>query len=154
MSAVESGLMGLDEAAALIRAGHFLMIAGDEALLRRLMPAGYAARPEQALLFTVTAWDVNCPQHIPVCFEAEDVRRALRRLRRDQLDVFLVFWTRSAARLEGEVERAIERLIADLRAMGETTGGPKPMSARDRSRFLSALDEAIQRLKRRGAAGG
>lgn len=39
MSAVESGLMGLDEAAALIRAGHFLMIAGDEALLRRL-PAG------------------------------------------------------------------------------------------------------------------
>jgi len=44
-------------------------------------------------------------------------------------------------------------LMSNLRAMGETTGGPKPMSARDRSRFLSALDEAIQRLKRRGASG-
>jgi len=39
MSALENGLMGPDQAAALIRAGHFLMIAGDEALLRRL-PAG------------------------------------------------------------------------------------------------------------------
>ncbi len=39
MSALENGLMGPDEAAALIRAGHFLMIAGDEALLRSL-PAG------------------------------------------------------------------------------------------------------------------
>lgn len=26
---------------------------------------GYRARPEQALLLTVRAWDVNCPQHIP-----------------------------------------------------------------------------------------
>ena len=43
-------------------------------------------------------------------------------------------------------------LMSNLRAMGETTGGPKPMSARDRSRFLSAPDEVIQRLKRRGAA--
>ncbi|MBN9511881.1 MAG: YaiI/YqxD family protein [Alphaproteobacteria bacterium] len=44
-------------------------------------------------------------------------------------------------------------LMSNLRAMGEMTGGPKPMSARDRSRFLSALDEAIQKLKRRGPAG-
>lgn len=42
-------------------------------------------------------------------------------------------------------------LMANLRAMGETTGGPRPMSARDRSRFLSALDEAIQRLRRQRA---
>ena len=52
-------------------------VEGDEALLRRLMPAGYAARPEQALLFTVTAWDVNCPQHIPQRFEAADVQAAI-----------------------------------------------------------------------------
>ncbi len=45
-------------------------------------------------------------------------------------------------------------LMSNLRAMGEMTGGPKPMSARDRSRFLSALDEAIQKLKRRGPTGG
>src|SRR5882724_5551562 len=41
-------------------------------------------------------------------------------------------------------------LMADLRAMGETTGGPKPMSPRDRSRFLSTLDETVQKLRRQG----
>ncbi|MBS0517834.1 MAG: YaiI/YqxD family protein [Proteobacteria bacterium] len=44
---------------------------------------------------------------------------------------------------------ASRELMANLRAMGETTGGPKPMTPRDRSRFLSALDEAINRLRRR-----
>jgi uncharacterized protein len=45
---------------------------------------------------------------------------------------------------------ATRNLLQDLRAMGETTGGPKPFSARDRSRFLSALDEAVVRLRRAG----
>lgn len=43
---------------------------------------------------------------------------------------------------------ASRELMSNLRAMGEVTGGPKPMTARDRSRFLSALDEAVQRLRR------
>ena len=43
---------------------------------------------------------------------------------------------------------ANRELMSNLRAMGEITGGPKPMAPRDKSRFLSALDEAIQRLKR------
>ena len=43
---------------------------------------------------------------------------------------------------------ANRELLSNLRAMGEVTGGPKPMAQRDKSRFLSALDEAIQRLKR------
>jgi uncharacterized protein YaiI (UPF0178 family) len=46
---------------------------------------------------------------------------------------------------------ASRELLSNLRAMGEVTGGPKPMTARDRSRFLSALDETIQRLKRQRA---
>ncbi len=29
------------------------------------------------VLFTVTAWDANCPQHIPQRFEAADVAAAL-----------------------------------------------------------------------------
>ena len=45
---------------------------------------------------------------------------------------------------------ATRNLMEDLRAMGEATGGPKPFSRRDRSRFLSALDEAIQGLRRQG----
>ncbi len=43
---------------------------------------------------------------------------------------------------------ASRELMSNLRAMGEATGGPKPMTQRDRSRFLSALDEAVQRLRR------
>jgi predicted pyridoxine 5'-phosphate oxidase superfamily flavin-nucleotide-binding protein len=53
------------------------VVEGDDALLKRLMPAGYDARPEQVILFTVAAWDTNCPQHIPQRFEAADVARAL-----------------------------------------------------------------------------
>lgn len=43
---------------------------------------------------------------------------------------------------------ASRELMSNLRAMGEVTGGPKPMSQRDRSRFLSMLDETIQKLRR------
>src|SRR5437899_2789355 len=44
---------------------------------------------------------------------------------------------------------ANRELLSNLRAMGEVTGGPKPMTPRDRSRFLSALDEAVQKARRR-----
>lgn len=69
------------------------VVEGDSALLQRLMPMDYRARPEQVLLFTVTAWDVNCPQHIPQRFEAADVAAALES--RDQ----------RIRALEAEVER-------------------------------------------------
>jgi uncharacterized protein len=45
---------------------------------------------------------------------------------------------------------ATRNLMSDLRAMGEVTGGPKPFSRQDRSRFLSGLDETIVRLQRAG----
>jgi uncharacterized protein YaiI (UPF0178 family) len=47
---------------------------------------------------------------------------------------------------------ASRELMSTLRAMGETTGGPRPMSQRDRSRFLSALDETIQKLRRQSGS--
>jgi uncharacterized protein YaiI (UPF0178 family) len=43
---------------------------------------------------------------------------------------------------------ATRDLMQDLRAAGEVTGGPKPFSARDRSAFLSALDQALSRIRR------
>jgi len=46
---------------------------------------------------------------------------------------------------------ATRNLLHELRGAGAITGGPKPFDPRDRSRFLSALDLAIVRLKR-GAA--
>ncbi|WP_460448486.1 YaiI/YqxD family protein [Alsobacter sp. SYSU BS001988] len=45
---------------------------------------------------------------------------------------------------------ASRNLMEELRSAGETTGGPRPFSPRDRSAFLSALDLAIVRLKRAG----
>jgi len=45
---------------------------------------------------------------------------------------------------------ATRNLMDSLRSAGEITGGPKPFSARDRSAFLSALDQAIVRGKRAG----
>ncbi len=49
----------------------------DPALTKSLMPQGYKARPEQVIVFKVSAWDTNCPQHIPQKFDAADVAAAL-----------------------------------------------------------------------------
>jgi predicted pyridoxine 5'-phosphate oxidase superfamily flavin-nucleotide-binding protein len=57
--------------------GTAVVVEGDEKLIAALMPEGYHARPEQIIRFTVKAWDVNCPQHIPQRFEAEDVSALL-----------------------------------------------------------------------------
>jgi predicted pyridoxine 5'-phosphate oxidase superfamily flavin-nucleotide-binding protein len=61
--------------------GRARVVVGDSALEARLMPGGYAARPEQVILFTVQAWDSNCSQHIPQKFDGADVTAALDRLR-------------------------------------------------------------------------
>jgi uncharacterized protein len=73
--------------------GEARAVEDDDALIARLMPEGYKARPEQAILFTVAAWDVNCSQHIPQRIDAADVAAAL--LVRD----------RRIAELEAEVAR-------------------------------------------------
>lgn len=53
----------------------------------------------------------------------KDVHRALRRLRRDTLDVFLLFWARSPARLDEEAYATLDRLrrAGHLRAVGFST---------------------------------
>jgi predicted pyridoxine 5'-phosphate oxidase superfamily flavin-nucleotide-binding protein len=73
--------------------GEAQVVEGDAELTARLMPQGYKARPEQVVLFTVVAWDANCPQHIPQRFEAADVAAALAE--RDQ----------RIAVLEAEIDR-------------------------------------------------
>lgn len=47
--------------------------------LAELMPsqAEYRARAEQAVVFTVKAWERNCPQHIPQLIEREKVDKLL-----------------------------------------------------------------------------
>ena len=46
---------------------------------------------------------------------------------------------------------AMRNLMTDLRSSGEITGGPKSFSPRDRSAFLSSLDQTLRRIQRRRA---
>jgi predicted pyridoxine 5'-phosphate oxidase superfamily flavin-nucleotide-binding protein len=62
--------------------GKARVVENDAELLAKLMPEGYAARPQQAILFTIEAWDVNCPQHIPQKFDAAGVTAAVAKLER------------------------------------------------------------------------
>ncbi|WP_316172691.1 MULTISPECIES: pyridoxamine 5'-phosphate oxidase family protein [unclassified Bradyrhizobium] len=73
------------------------VVEDDAALTATLMPRGYKARPEHVILFTISAWDTNCPQHIPQKFDAADVAEALavRDARIAELETEL-------ARLKGE----------------------------------------------------
>jgi uncharacterized protein len=57
--------------------GEARVIEDDAELIAKLMPDAYKARPEQVILFNVSAWNANCAQHIPLRFEAVDVAAAL-----------------------------------------------------------------------------
>jgi predicted pyridoxine 5'-phosphate oxidase superfamily flavin-nucleotide-binding protein len=80
--------------------GEAKVIEGDADLMARLMPQGYRARPEQVIIFTVAAWDMNCPQHIPQRFEAADVAAALA-----EKDKVIVEQVKRIAELEAALGR-------------------------------------------------
>jgi len=62
--------------------GEAQVVEGDSKLTARLMPGNYKARASQVILFTINAWDANCPQHIPQRFDAAEVAAAIEE--RDQ----------------------------------------------------------------------
>ena len=78
--------------------GEARVIEDDPALIASLMPRDYKAKPEQAILFKIAAWDSNCPQHIPMKFDAADVATAIAA--RDE----------RIAELEAEVAQLKQRL--------------------------------------------
>ena len=51
------------------------VVEDDPALREDLMPKGYRAKAEQAIVFTLSAWTGNCRQHIPQRFDVQDVVR-------------------------------------------------------------------------------
>ena len=53
----------------------------DPAIIAQLMPDGYRAQAEQAIILTVDVWDLNCPQHIPIKLAASDVEPIIADLR-------------------------------------------------------------------------
>ena len=61
--------------------GRARVVEDDPALVEKLFDAGYKAKPERAVLFTIEAWDVNCSSHIVTRFteiEIEDAFAAVR----------------------------------------------------------------------------
>lgn len=72
--------------------GRATVIERDDTLRTSLATPGYRGRPEQVIVFDVEAWDINCPQHIPQMFFAEDVAQAIAK--RDE----------AIARLEAEID--------------------------------------------------
>ena len=60
--------------------GRARVVENEPALIDKLAVEGYRARPEQAILFEVEAWDVNCPQHIPQKLDAAEVAEAVEAL--------------------------------------------------------------------------
>ena len=53
------------------------IVEDDPALVASLMPRDYKAKPEQAIVFKIAAWDANCPQHIPQKIDIADVAAVL-----------------------------------------------------------------------------
>ncbi len=57
--------------------GRARVVGDDPALLARLADQDYAGTPEQAVVFDIAAWDVNCPQHITPRFTEEVIARVV-----------------------------------------------------------------------------
>jgi uncharacterized protein len=56
---------------------HVQALVDSDALARQLHSAEYKARPQRVMTIRVAGFDWNCPQHIPVRIDAEDVQAAL-----------------------------------------------------------------------------
>lgn len=60
--------------------GNARVIEDDPELLERLEDAEYPGGVERAILFSIEAWDVNCPQHIHKRFAQRDIAPIVERL--------------------------------------------------------------------------
>lgn len=104
--------------------GRARVVEDDPALIARLMPEGYPVPAEQAILFTVAAWDANCPRHIPRKLDAQNVAAALAALEAEN------------ERLRAELERRGPRPSGsgrdpdpEERRVGDVDGGLAPEHA-------------------------
>jgi uncharacterized protein len=62
--------------------GEAKIVSGDQALIARVSSPDYPAKVERVIVFTIKAWDANCPKHIPKLLKVEDVIPAIQE--RDQ----------------------------------------------------------------------
>ena len=85
--------------------GRAEFVEGDEEILSRVSLSGYQGKVERAILFTIEAWDVNCPQHITRRYDEPTIAVATEKL---------------TARIS-----ALEAEIADLRAQLSVSQSPR-----------------------------
>lgn len=88
--------------------GRARVIENDNALIEKLFDAGYKAKPERAILFTIEAWDPNCSSHIVTRFSEKDLEEAMATIQS------------KIAGLQAENERLRQELAS---ARGRTTDG-------------------------------
>ena len=62
--------------------GTATVVEDDAELLDRLRDPDYPGKVERAIVFTVEAWDINCPQHIHKRFSQREVRPVIEELQR------------------------------------------------------------------------
>lgn len=61
--------------------GRARVIEEDAALMAALVDPQYTGHPERAIVFTIEAWDGNCPQHITPRYTEDEITSALQSLR-------------------------------------------------------------------------
>ena len=87
--------------------GRARVVEDDPELIARLMPERYDAHPLQVILFTLEAWDINCPQHIPQKIDAADVKKVFDKLNR-RIEELEAENTRLRGELDHQSKRAAE----------------------------------------------
>ena len=58
------------------------VVEDDPGLLDQLRDPDYPGKVERAIVFTLEAWDINCPQHIHKRFSQEQVQSVIEQLQR------------------------------------------------------------------------
>jgi uncharacterized protein len=82
-------------------------VEGDAGLDNKLGDPAYPGKVERAILFTVEAWDVNCPQHIHRRFSERQIAPVIERLQA------------RIAELESEIERLQAKSPSDREQRAE-----------------------------------
>jgi predicted pyridoxine 5'-phosphate oxidase superfamily flavin-nucleotide-binding protein len=62
--------------------GSARVVEDDADLLEQLRAPDYPGKVEQAIVFTLEAWDINCPQHIQKRFSQRQVQPVIEQLQR------------------------------------------------------------------------
>jgi len=84
--------------------GRACVVENDPELIEKLFDAGYKAKPERAILFTIEAWDVNCSQHIIARFTEAELEEAFTKVQTKIVEL-----EAENARLREELARLSEK---------------------------------------------